>query len=504
MIGDVLLECELEPGERRRWPASRTTPAGRILDEGAEPLGRVVAGFGNDGESGYEGCRAGRVVGRTCTARSSRAIPGSPTGCWPRRSRTRPARRRRSSRSTTEPRCGARRSAGRARTRAAAASSCPRARATSSSGQLSSAASHVAIRSGAVDRRDATSSSSWLPRDAVPAPPSIAPRAEPRRDRRSVLPSVHGGQGAHSAPRYTPGRPGASAAGSAGSAGGARPRRARRGEEPVAADGRVLRGRGLERAPRQVAGEDDVHDVLAAKLAPARSSRRSRSGPRQAGRRRCRPPRGARGGARRPGSRPITPPPGSSQYSSPGLLVPAEEQRGPCQRRIAETRMRGSAAISVADEPKPRTPRSLSGSSSTSTSSTLRKREDHELRDPHARLDGERLARVGVRGARPDLAAVAGVDQAGRVHERDPVPRRETGARLDEARMPFGNRNGQAGADRPPARPARAHRARRRRDRVRRLPRRRAREHRVRAQPLDRQLDHARSAAGACRGSATR
>jgi lipid II isoglutaminyl synthase (glutamine-hydrolysing) len=33
------------------------------LDGGAEPLGRVVAGFGNDGESGFEGCRLGRAVG---------------------------------------------------------------------------------------------------------------------------------------------------------------------------------------------------------------------------------------------------------------------------------------------------------------------------------------------------------------------------------------------------------------------------------------------------------
>ena len=29
----------------------------------AVPLGRVVAGFGNDGQSGFEGCRAGRVLG---------------------------------------------------------------------------------------------------------------------------------------------------------------------------------------------------------------------------------------------------------------------------------------------------------------------------------------------------------------------------------------------------------------------------------------------------------
>jgi CobQ-like glutamine amidotransferase family enzyme len=63
MIGDVLLECELEPG-RRRTLAGFENHAGRTrLDAGAEPLGRVVAGFGNDGESGYEGCRAGRAVG---------------------------------------------------------------------------------------------------------------------------------------------------------------------------------------------------------------------------------------------------------------------------------------------------------------------------------------------------------------------------------------------------------------------------------------------------------
>jgi CobQ-like glutamine amidotransferase family enzyme len=63
MIGDVLLECELEPGEKRTL-AGFENHAGRThLDPGAEPLGRVVAGFGNDGESGYEGCRAARVVG---------------------------------------------------------------------------------------------------------------------------------------------------------------------------------------------------------------------------------------------------------------------------------------------------------------------------------------------------------------------------------------------------------------------------------------------------------
>ncbi len=63
MIGDVLLECELEPG-RRRTLAGFENHAGRtILDQGAVPLGRVVAGFGNDGSSGFEGCRLGRAIG---------------------------------------------------------------------------------------------------------------------------------------------------------------------------------------------------------------------------------------------------------------------------------------------------------------------------------------------------------------------------------------------------------------------------------------------------------
>lgn len=63
MIGDVLLECELEPGILRTV-AGFENHAGRTkLDPTAEPLGRVVAGFGNDGESGYEGCRVERAIG---------------------------------------------------------------------------------------------------------------------------------------------------------------------------------------------------------------------------------------------------------------------------------------------------------------------------------------------------------------------------------------------------------------------------------------------------------
>jgi CobQ-like glutamine amidotransferase family enzyme len=63
MIGDVLLECELEPGVVRTLAGFENHAGRTYLDPGAEPLGRVVAGFGNDGESGLEGCRVGRAVG---------------------------------------------------------------------------------------------------------------------------------------------------------------------------------------------------------------------------------------------------------------------------------------------------------------------------------------------------------------------------------------------------------------------------------------------------------
>ena len=63
MIGDVLLTCELVSGEQQTL-AGFENHAGRTrLDPGAESLGRVLAGFGNDGESGHEGCRVGRALG---------------------------------------------------------------------------------------------------------------------------------------------------------------------------------------------------------------------------------------------------------------------------------------------------------------------------------------------------------------------------------------------------------------------------------------------------------
>ena len=62
MIGDVLLECEVTPGCNTRSRVSRTKPGAPVLDPGAA-LGRVVHGFGNDGASGFEGCRVECAVG---------------------------------------------------------------------------------------------------------------------------------------------------------------------------------------------------------------------------------------------------------------------------------------------------------------------------------------------------------------------------------------------------------------------------------------------------------
>ncbi len=60
MIGDVLLDCAWAG----RTLAGFENHAGRtLLDDGAEPLGSVLAGFGNDGRSGFEGCRYRRAYG---------------------------------------------------------------------------------------------------------------------------------------------------------------------------------------------------------------------------------------------------------------------------------------------------------------------------------------------------------------------------------------------------------------------------------------------------------
>ena len=63
MIGDVLLECELVTGVRHTVAGFENHAGRTLLDPGAAPLGRVVAGYGNDGSSGFEGCRVGNAIG---------------------------------------------------------------------------------------------------------------------------------------------------------------------------------------------------------------------------------------------------------------------------------------------------------------------------------------------------------------------------------------------------------------------------------------------------------
>ena len=63
LIGNVLLECEVEPGLRRTLAGVENHAGRTLLDPRARPLGRVVCGYGNDGESGWEGCRLKGAVG---------------------------------------------------------------------------------------------------------------------------------------------------------------------------------------------------------------------------------------------------------------------------------------------------------------------------------------------------------------------------------------------------------------------------------------------------------
>jgi CobQ-like glutamine amidotransferase family enzyme len=63
LIGNVAIEVELDPG-RRRVLAGFENHGGRTrLGPGAQPLGRVLRGHGNNGQDGYEGVREGNVIG---------------------------------------------------------------------------------------------------------------------------------------------------------------------------------------------------------------------------------------------------------------------------------------------------------------------------------------------------------------------------------------------------------------------------------------------------------
>jgi hypothetical protein len=63
LIGDVLLECTFAGGAPCSVAGFENHAGRTLLDAGAEPLGRVIYGFGNDGESGLEGCRVAAAIG---------------------------------------------------------------------------------------------------------------------------------------------------------------------------------------------------------------------------------------------------------------------------------------------------------------------------------------------------------------------------------------------------------------------------------------------------------
>jgi CobQ-like glutamine amidotransferase family enzyme len=67
LIGNVAIEVAPAPGEAangRRVLAGFENHGGRTrLGAGAQPLGRVLRGHGNDGRSGWEGARQGNTIG---------------------------------------------------------------------------------------------------------------------------------------------------------------------------------------------------------------------------------------------------------------------------------------------------------------------------------------------------------------------------------------------------------------------------------------------------------
>jgi CobQ-like glutamine amidotransferase family enzyme len=63
MIGNVVLECELDPGQRRTLVGFENHAGRTRLGTGVAPLGHVLHGHGNNGSDGGEGVRVGGVIG---------------------------------------------------------------------------------------------------------------------------------------------------------------------------------------------------------------------------------------------------------------------------------------------------------------------------------------------------------------------------------------------------------------------------------------------------------
>ena len=63
LIGNVAIEVELTPGDRRVLAGFENHGGRTVLAAGSTPLGRVLRGHGNNGRDGYEGVRDANVIG---------------------------------------------------------------------------------------------------------------------------------------------------------------------------------------------------------------------------------------------------------------------------------------------------------------------------------------------------------------------------------------------------------------------------------------------------------
>ena len=63
LIGNVAIEVELDPGDRRVLAGFENHGGRTYLGPGATALGRVLKGHGNNGRDGLEGVRRGTVIG---------------------------------------------------------------------------------------------------------------------------------------------------------------------------------------------------------------------------------------------------------------------------------------------------------------------------------------------------------------------------------------------------------------------------------------------------------
>ena len=63
LIGNVAIEVELDPGDKRVLAGFENHGGRTLLGESEHALGRVLEGHGNDGRSGFEGIRRDGVIG---------------------------------------------------------------------------------------------------------------------------------------------------------------------------------------------------------------------------------------------------------------------------------------------------------------------------------------------------------------------------------------------------------------------------------------------------------